>query len=75
MFKNRTLQVKMVKDNQSSAGTTTTPSREIDPEQINEIAKDQIKTIAVAVGATLITAFLASGTKEIAVHTAKTKIR
>jgi len=74
MFKNRALHVQVVK-NQPSNGTHTPQSPALNPEQINEIAKDQIQAIAVSVGAVLIAGFMASATKDIAVHTAKTKIK
>lgn len=73
MFKKHALHVQVVR--KPVNGTTTPQSPALDPQQINEIAKDQIQAIAVSAGAVLIAGFLASGAKDIAVHTAKTKIK
>jgi hypothetical protein len=74
MFKNRALQVTMVRD---SAGVGTPIPRKdgMTPDQINELAKDQVQNIAVSVGATILAAILTKAAADIAVHAAKKKIR
>lgn len=74
MFKKHALRIDVVK--KTPEGDTTTPQAPaLSPEEINKIAKDQIQAIAVGVGAVLLTGFLAATTKEVVVHTAKTKIK
>lgn len=46
MFKNRAMQVTMVKTPKETVSSTTTGHWHIEPEQINEIAKDQVRNVA-----------------------------
>ena len=76
MFKNRALQVKVVKStDENGAVDSTAVVPHIDPEDINKIAREQAKNIAVAVSATIISSMLAKTASEVIIHTAKTKIR
>jgi len=68
MFKNRALQVKMVK-----TGTEEEPVDEVvslDPEQIAKIAKELVKHTAIAIGALIVTTAVATAAKEIAIKKA-----
>ena len=74
MFKKHALHVEVVK--KTPAGTPAQqPVPTLTPEEINNLAAEQIKNIAVGVGAVLLVGLLGGATKEIAVHTAKTKIK
>lgn len=74
MFKNRALQVRMVKSNPQDS-TDATVVHNLDPEQINMIAKEQIKNVAIAVGAVVAGSKFLSTVSEIAIITAKAKIK
>lgn len=51
-MKKRALQVRMVPLENSSGGAEPAPV--IDPEQINDMVKDQVQTIAITIGAVLL---------------------
>lgn len=53
MFKNRALQVRMVKPD-GQGGTQTTVIQTIDPEKLNQIVKDQVRNIGIVVGAIML---------------------
>jgi len=53
MFKNRALQVRMVKPN-DQGGTETTVIQTIDPEKLNKIIKDQVRNIGLVVGSIML---------------------
>jgi hypothetical protein len=65
MFKKRAIQVSVIKTPAMMGVPNNTSSQALTPEQINEIAKDQIQTIAVAVGATIIAAIFAGAAADI----------
>lgn len=74
MLKNKALQMKLVKINEDdNHPAPVAPS--IDPEQINQIAQDQIKNAAIAVGGAVVAIKVVSMFSEIIVHTAKTYIK
>lgn len=75
MFRNRALQVKMVKDNKEpSFSSTTTGHWHLEPEQINKIVKDQVKNTVIVVGGALAAKKLLSTICEVAVIAAKAKL-
>lgn len=75
MFKKHAIQVQVVKKTEGSTATSQTAVPNVTPEEINKIAKDQIQNIAVSVGAVLLVGLLGGAVKDVAVHTAKTKIK
>lgn len=74
MFKNRALQVRMVKSNPQDS-TDATVVTNLDPEQINKIAKEQVKNVAIAVGVVVAGSKLMNTVSEIAIIAAKAKIK
>lgn len=76
MFKNRAIQVKMVKTSKNE--DTSEPIEErvhVDPEQINKIAKDFVTHTAIVVGAVVVGTTVLNTLSKIAIITAKAKIR
>lgn len=66
MFKNRAVQVSLVKKDAEN-GSDTTPRAYQDPEQMKAIAQDLIKDTAKVVGAVFIASFVARAACTIAV--------
>lgn len=69
MFKNRALQVRVVKTNQNEdffAEPIEMPS--VDPEKINQILTEQMQNVAKAVGGLLILSFVLNTTSELIVR-------
>jgi hypothetical protein len=71
MFKNRALQVKMVRtDATEETSEERVPRPYEDPELMNQIAKDFVREVAIVVGAVIVVSFGAAAIKEIIVHAA-----
>lgn len=76
MFKDRALQVKMVKTSGQEALTDDIVTHVMpDLEQIDKIAKEQVLHVAVAVGAILAGKIVLTTLSEIALITARAKIK
>jgi hypothetical protein len=75
MFKDRAIQVRMVKSVPSGDTTDTTAVQTLSTEQINEIAGEQIRNLAIAVGGVMAASTLLTTVSKIAVINAKRKIR
>lgn len=72
MFKNRALQLSVIKTNNNTIDSdeSTTMFAALDPEKINTLVKDQVKHIAIAVVAVMAAATVLNTVSEIAIHSA-----
>lgn len=76
MFKNRALLVQLAeKPKQQTTSGNTNPTLSLDPEEINQIAKEQVQNLGVVIGAVFAARVVLNTVSEIAIITAKAKIR
>jgi hypothetical protein len=75
MFKNRALEVRMVKSTPNGDTPNTNVVSTLTPDQINEILQAQVKNVAIAVGVVVAGAKLLNTVSEIAVIAANARIR
>lgn len=76
MFKNRAIQVTMVKTPKNEDAAEPIEERvNVDLEQINKIAKDFVTHTAIVVGAVVVGTTVLNTVSKIAIITAKAKIR
>lgn len=76
MFKNRAIQVKMVKTPKNDDAAEPIEERvDVDFELINKIAKDFVTHTAIVVGAVVVGTTVLNTISKIAIITAKAKIR
>lgn len=74
MFQNRALQVRMVKNAVDDEDSIMSMPHDVDPDQINRIAKEQVTHIALAIIAVVAGSKIINAASEIAIMTAKSKI-
>lgn len=71
MFKNRSLQLKMVKENPTTSNAAHSSEKlNWSPEQISKIAKDQVRNLAVVVAGVYAVKVALDTTSEIAINAA-----
>lgn len=75
MFKKRSLQVRVIKDTDETMSSTTVGHWHVEPDQINQIVKDQVRSIAIVVGVVVAVKMILNTVNEVVVITAYAKIR
>lgn len=74
MFKNRAIQVQMVKKS-TDGSNATAQSTSLDLDDLSKVIKDQIQNVAIAVGGVLVANKVLNTVSEITVIVAQKKIR
>lgn len=75
MFGRRALSIQLIKAPPNNETPDVNVTATIDPEQLHTMLKDQVKNVALVVGAVIATRTVLNTASEIAIITAKAKIR